>query len=250
MRKAQAAHGVSVIEVELKDGTLADGAPVAYARRFTAVHAVRRRRPGRRPRADAGPRPIPAGRTVLGTLNNCASGMTPWGTYLSGEENFTDYFDGGDSIDAAPAALGHAQGRRGYRWHEYDERFDAAKHPNEPNRFGWVVEIDPIDPSSTPVKRTALGRAAHEGAWVAVTQGRPRRRLLGRGRALRVHLQVRQPRPRSRPAAARPNATLLDHGTLYVARFDADGTRPLAAAGRTARARSPRPTASPTRARW
>ena len=112
----------------------------------------------------------PAGRTVLGTLNNCASGMTPWGTYLSGEENWAGYFAGGDKIDAQPEALGHAQGRLVYRWPEHDERFDAAQHPNEFNRFGWVVEIDPIDPASTPVKRTALGRAAHEGAWVAVTK--------------------------------------------------------------------------------
>ena len=98
------------------------------------------------------------------------------------------------------------------------------KHPNEFHRFGWVVEIDPMDPTSTPVKRTALGRAAHEGAWVARHEGRPRGGVLGRGRALRVHLQVRQPRQDRARAARKANATLLDHGTLYVARFDADGT--------------------------
>ena len=199
--------------------------PSRYARRFTAATPFALGGPAAghalmRTAAD------PAGRTVLGTFNNCASGMTPWGTYLSGEENFAYYFARRRAADRARAALGPAQDNAGYRWHEHDARFDAAEHPNEPNRFGWVVEIDPMDPTSTPVKRTALGRAAHEGAWVAVTQGRPRGRLLRRGRALRVHLQVRQPRRRSRPGrrAAQANRDLLDHGTLYVARFDADGS--------------------------
>ena len=205
VRKAQAAHGISVIEVEQQGGQWRMVRPSPYARRITAST----------PCTVAGPAAghelmktavDSSGRTVLGTFNNCASGMTPWGTYLSGEENWAGYFNGPDQPDADQKRWG-LRPDRWYRWSGHDERFDAIQHPNEFHRFGWVVEIDPMDPTSTPVKRTALGRAAHEGAWVATTkdgravvlgghhQGRPRGRLLGRGRALRVHLQVRQPRP-------------------------------------------------------
>ena len=122
----------------------------------------------------------PDGRTVLGTINNCAMGATPWGTYLTCEENFNNYFvnAAGDATGIAdPAerkAAMAAQKRYGiadksvYRWNEHDERFDAAKNPNEVNRFGWIVEIDPFDPNSQPVKHTALGRFKHEGAFVTL----------------------------------------------------------------------------------
>ena len=122
----------------------------------------------------------PDGRTVLGTINNCAMGATPWGTYLTCEENFNNYFvnAAGDAPGIADPAERKAamavQKRYGisdksnYRWHEHDERFDAAKNPNEFNRFGWIVEIDPFDSASQPVKHTALGRFKHEGAFVTL----------------------------------------------------------------------------------
>jgi secreted PhoX family phosphatase len=148
--------------------------------------------------------------------------MTPWGTYLSGEENFANYFDGGDTLTPDQQRWG-LRARSSYRWPEHDPRFDARKHPNEFNRFGWVVEIDPLDPTSTPVKRTALGRAAHEGAWVAVT--RDGRAVVYSGEDARFeYIYKFVSRDRIAPGGARANATLLDHGTLYVARFDADGT--------------------------
>ena len=95
---------------------------------------------------------------MLGTLNNCASGMTPWGTYLTGEENFTFYFDGRRQQPTRTSSAGGCAKARGYRWHEHDERFDASQHPNEPNRFGWIVEIDPFDPRAR--RRSSAPRSA------------------------------------------------------------------------------------------
>ena len=222
VRKAQAAHGVSVIEVEAKDGRWTQVRPSPWARRITA----------RTPMAVAGPAAghvlmktaaDPAGRRVLGTLNNCASGITPWGTYLTCEENFINYFKGPDQPDAHQARWGLRKGDpAGYRWHEHDERFDATKHPNEINRFGWVVEIDPMNPSSTPVKRTALGRAAHEGATVSLTKDG--RAVVYMGEDARFEYIMKfVSRDVMRPGGAAANRELLDHGTLYVARFDANG---------------------------
>ncbi len=221
VRKAQAAHGVSVIEIRLVEGRWQVVRPSAHARRFTAAtpfaiggpaagHALMRTA------AD------PAGARVLGTLNNCASGMTPWGTYLSGEENFAFYFDGPEAPDADQKRWGLRKASF-FRWAEHDERFDAKRHPNEFHRFGWVVEIDPFDPASTPVKRTALGRAAHEGAWIAVTADG--RAVVYSGEDARFeYIYKFVSRERIAPGGAKANTTLLDHGTLYVARFDADGT--------------------------
>jgi uncharacterized protein len=222
VKKAQAAHGLAVIEVEMKGGAWQMVRPSKYARRFT----------GNTPFAVGGPcaghalfktAADPEGRTVLGTLNNCASGKTPWGTYLSGEENWMGYFSGGDNLSDHEKRWGMRKGGWGYRWHEHDERFDAVKNPNEPNRFGWVVEMDPLDPTSTPVKRTALGRAAHEGAWVGVTKDG--RAVVYSGEDSRFeYIYKFVSRDKIAPGGAKANRTLLDHGTLSVARFNADGT--------------------------
>ncbi|MBK9234728.1 MAG: PhoX family phosphatase [Rhodoferax sp.] len=226
VKKSQNAHGLSVYEVELKDGGWAMVRPSRFARRFTmdtpfaiggpaAGHALMRTA------AD------PAGRSVLGTLNNCASSQTPWGTYLSGEENWAFYFGAGD----APTPHQRRWGARkdgSYQWEKFDPRFDLRQNPNEFNRFGWVVEVDPMDPTSTPVKRTALGRAAHEGAWVGVT--RDGRAVVYSGEDARFeYIYKFVSRDKIREAGggltkAQANKDLLDHGTLFVARFDADGT--------------------------
>jgi secreted PhoX family phosphatase len=164
---------------------------------------------------------------VLGTLNNCASGMTPWGTYLAGEENFRFYFSAGDT--PTPHQTRWALSKKSpYRWDEFDARWDAQKHPNEHNRFGWIVEIDPMDPTSMPTKRTAIGRGAHEGAWVAVTNDN--RAVVYSGEDARFeYIYKFVSRDTIKPAGggvtmAQTNSTLLDHGTLYVARFDTNGT--------------------------
>jgi uncharacterized protein len=222
VRKSQAAHGVSVIEVEQKDGRWDVVRPSPWARRITAYTPMAIGGPAAghmlmRTAAD------PQGRRVLGTLNNCASGITPWGTYLTCEENFIFYFKGPETPSAHESRWGLRKGDlAGYRWHEHDERFDAAKHPNEPHRFGWIVEIDPFNPSSTPVKRTAMGRAAHEGATVAVTKDG--HAVVYSGEDARFeYIYKFVSRDKIQAGGAAANAELLDHGRLYVARFDADG---------------------------
>ena len=225
VRKAQNAHGLSVIEVAMVNGRWDMVRPSKYARRFTMSTPFRVTGPAAghslmRTAAD------PEGQLVLGTLNNCAASKTPWGTYLSGEENFAFYFGAGDQPNAHQARWG-APKKGLYAWEEHDPRFDLTKNPNEFNRFGWVVEMDPMDPTSTPTKRTALGRAAHEGAWVGVTKDG--RAVVYSGEDARFEYIYRfVSRDKIKPAGngltqAQANKDLLDHGTLYVARFDANG---------------------------
>ena len=220
VKKSQNAHGLSVYEVRMQDGRWEMVRPSRYARRVTMdtpfeISGPAAGHPMMRTRED------PAGRIALGTLNNCASSQTPWGTYLSGEENWIRYFGGSKSMTDHDRRWG--MGERGaYQWDRFDPRFDVSVTPNEPNRFGWVVELDPTDPTSTPVKRTALGRAAHEGAWVALT--RDQRAVVYSGEDARFeYIYKFVSRDRMQPGGARANRHLLDHGTLYVARFDADG---------------------------
>ena len=220
--KAQAAHGVSVVEARLDGGRWQIVRPSSYARRITATTAIGLTGPAAghallRTSAD------PDGRTVLGTINNCASGRTPWGTYLTCEENFNGYFvNGGESLPRAQQRYGITGKGMGYRWHEHDPRFDAARHSNEPNRFGWVVEIDPYDPSRPPVKHTALGRFKHENAAVVVApDGRVVVYMGDDERFEYVYKFVS--RDRFDPADPAANRRLLEAGTLHAARFDADG---------------------------
>ena len=221
VKKSQMAHGLSVIEVELKDSAWQMVRPSRLARRLPMDTAFEVRGPAAghpmmKTAAD------PGGTRVLGTLNNCAASKTPWGTYLSGEENWMFYFGGGDNIPAHHRRWGMRKDGF-YQWEKFDERFDAAKNPNEPNRFGWVVEVDPYDPTSTPVKRSALGRAAHEGAWVAVTKDG--RAVVYSGEDARFeYIYKFVSRDKIAPGGAKANRELLDHGTLHVAKFNADGT--------------------------
>ncbi|HSW21034.1 MAG TPA: PhoX family phosphatase [Ramlibacter sp.] len=221
VRKAQAAHGVSVIEIALRGNRWDVVRPSPLARRITTATPALFSGPA------AGHAMLrtaldPSGLRPIGTLANCASGMTPWGTYLTCEENFIGYFNGPARLDAHQRRYGMLRGGWGLRWHEHDERFDAVRHPHEPNRFGWVVEIDPFDPTSTPIKRTALGRATREGATVAVT--RDGRAVVYSGEDARFeYIYKFVTRDAIRPGGLRANRALLDHGTLYAARFDADG---------------------------
>jgi secreted PhoX family phosphatase len=225
VRKSQHAVGVSVIEIERLPSGWRQVLPSGYARR---IHA-------RTPMHIAGPAAgsallqtaaDPSGREVLGTLANCAMGVTPWGTYLTCEENFHGYFGADKSLggtsDAAARRYGTTPGGQWVDWYRFDERFDVLKHPNESHRFGWVVEIDPMDPASTPIKRTALGRKCTESATCTLTRdGRVAVYMGDDARFEFIYKFVS--RDRVRPGGYAANRDLLDHGTLYAARFDASG---------------------------
>jgi secreted PhoX family phosphatase len=224
IRASMAAHGGSVIEVERVQGSWRVVPGSKFARRITASTPMQITGPAAghdlmKTKAD------PAGTRVLGMLNNCAGGVTPWGTWLTCEENFNHYFSVKDAAEASPLAAAYARygvSEGYYPWDRIDGRFDVGQEPNECHRFGWVVEIDPLDPNSMPKKRTALGRFKHEGAGnivnadgrFVVYQGDDQRfdyvyKFVSAGR---VDFGNRE-----------ANHDLLDSGTLYVARFDADG---------------------------
>lgn len=165
----------------------------------------------------------PYGVEVLGTMNNCGGGKTPWGTYLTCEENFNSYFGSTNKAIDLPNGFDRygigADSR--YEYEKFDPRYDLAKSPNEPNRFGYVVEIDPADVTSKPVKRTALGRFKHENAEVVIASDGRVVVYLGddeRGEYLYKYVSEAGYQPGD------DTEQLLNEGTLFVARFDADGT--------------------------
>jgi secreted PhoX family phosphatase len=225
VRKSQNAHGVSVIEVERGGDGEWRVVRSRRNRRITANTGMTFSGPA------AGHRLVqtvadPSGRRPLGTVNNCSHGFTPWGTYVTCEENFNGYFrlDPG-AYDAEQAALNSRYGVGGdrNRWATNDERFVVTPgNPSEPNRFGWVVEIDPFDPTSTPVKRTALGRTKHEGAFVQVTKGGRVVVYMGDDQVNEyVYKFVSAGNWKALRARGR---SPLDEGTLYAGKFNDDGT--------------------------
>ena len=224
--KSMNAHGVSIIE--LRKPILGIGPnkgwsvvrPSRFARRITA----------QTPMTIAGPAAgdarlqtsaDPTGRSVLGTFNNCAMGHTPWGTYLTCEENFNGYF----RKTGTPTTLESRYGIGASpvnQWWSTHSRFDTNTEPNEPNRFGWVVEIDPFNPTSTPVKRTALGRLKHEGAWVQETKDGRVVVYMGDDQTFEYIYRYVSNRPWRQ--ACQLGIDPLDDGVLYVAKFHTDGT--------------------------
>ncbi len=223
VRKGKAGHGVSIFEIAMTDGGWRPVLDSPYNRRITADTPMEITGPARghdllKTAAD------PAGAMALGTWNNCGNGKTPWGTYLACEENFHGYFSSSDP-DYAPSSAMKRYGvgikDRGYAWAMADERFDISKHPNESNRAGYVVEIDPLDPASTPRKRTALGRFKHENAEVVVAANGHVVVYMGddeRGEFLYRFISE------GRYVEGGDNSNLLEAGALFVARFAEDGS--------------------------
>lgn len=215
--KALAAHGVSVVKIVQDKGRWKQ-VDSRYNRRITGTTPMTFSGP-------VGPRhpALKAENAPMGTLNNCSNGQTPWGTYLACEENWNSYFGTTDSSwkPTPQQARYGVSANSSYRWHEADPRFDVAVNPNELNRFGWVVEIDPFDPKSTPVKRTALGRIKHEGATVTESRGRIVV-YTGDDQDGEYIYKFVGSAPWRLLRALRKSP--LDHGTLYVAKFNDDGT--------------------------
>jgi hypothetical protein len=219
-----AAHGGSVIEVKKENGAWGVVKDSKFSRRITmatpmditgpaAGHAMMKTN------AD------PTGTKVSGMVNNCAGGHTPWNTWITAEENFNGYFWGEAKEDNPNFKALKRYGVPGnwYNWGAYDKRFDIAAEPNETNRFGWIVEIDPYDPASTPKKRTAMGRFKHEGADMLVNKDN--RVVAYMGDDERFDYLYRfvseAAYDSANPASGRD---LLDRGTLSVAQFAEDGT--------------------------
>lgn len=223
--RSQAAHGVSVVEVRETSHGEWELVRGGYNRRITATTKMHVSGPAaghRLLRTSADPK----AKTILGTMNNCSMGHTPWNTYLTCEENFNGYFAvSGSGFGAESAALISRYGVGGDRnnWGTHDERFVVTPdEPNEPNRFGWCVEIDPFDPDARPVKRTALGRLKHESAFVhAAADGRV---VVYTGDdQVNEHVYKFVSKETWRSAVGRGRSP-LDEGTLYVAKFNDDGT--------------------------
>ena len=218
VNKSLNAHGVTIVEVALVKG------------RWTHVDSrFSRRITGLTPVTFSGPltladKRLASNNAPMGTLNNCSMGYTPWGTYLACEENFNGYFGTADlkwTPDSVQARYGISRNGFGYLWHTVDPRFDIAKNPREADRFGWVTEIDPFDPTSTPVKRTALGRFKHESCAVTETEGTV---VIYSGDDENLDYVYKFVGNRPYAKVLAEGKSPLDEGRLYVARFDEDGT--------------------------
>ncbi|EFL11992.1 twin-arginine translocation pathway signal protein [Streptomyces sp. AA4] len=237
---AWAAHGLSVLQT-LRDpiGGALRTVPSPLNRRITLDTIFEVRGPA------AGSKYLktsadPSGKRVRGTQNNCSGGVTPWGTVLSGEENFHQYFAHADKVsDPTEAArlkryaVGTGESTR--KWERFDKRWDVSREPNEPNRFGWVVEIDPNDPNSTPVKHTALGRFKHEAANVKITaDGRVAVYSGDDERFEYIYKFVSKGKYKkgNSALARRHNSALLDEGTLYVAKFSGNSPGEIDGSGK------------------
>ena len=223
LRKSMAGHGVSIVEVVENNGKWQAVVDSSYNRRITANTEMELIGPTRgteftKTALD------PSGSKAFGTWNNCGNGRTPWGTYLTCEENFNGYFTSSDEdVVVSPEKKRYGIGVKGwgYDWAKIDERFDISKHPNESNRFGYVVEIDALDPGSTPRKLTALGRFKHENAELVIAANGHGVVYMGddeRGEFLYRFVS------KEVYSQGGDNRKLLDEGELYVAKFNGDNT--------------------------
>lgn len=216
----RAAHGLAVVELERQNTTkpwsYVKGAPLN--RRYLSDTTYELTGPV------AGTALVktvadPSGRAIKGTFGNCSGGTTPWGTILSGEENFNGYFVAGGT-SATDKRYGLTAKPTARQWELDDPRFDArnAGYENEANRFGWIVEVDPFDPTSTPKKRSAMGRFKHEGANVIVAESGHVVAYMGDDEKF-DYLYKFVSADKYREGDRRHNMNLLSEGDLYVAKF-------------------------------
>ncbi|WP_243855095.1 PhoX family phosphatase [Diaminobutyricimonas sp. TR449] len=220
-----AAHGMAVVELEREK----KGRPWTYLRSSDYNRRVTVSTPFRLTGPAAGSDLMkteadPSGTIALGTFGNCAGGTTPWGTVLSGEENFNNYFRS-PGTTAGQKRYGLSNSPSTYGWEAIEPRFDGVANPgyvNEPNRFGYIVEIDPMDPTSTPVKHTAMGRMKHEGANVTVAPDGRVVAYMGddeRFDYLYKFVSHKKFRSGNSDKARAHNKTILETGDLFVAKF-------------------------------
>ena len=224
IKKGMMAHGVTIMEIKSSNGKWGLLKDSPYNRRITpetkmlitgpaAAHSLMKTAED------------PTGTIAKGTWNNCGSGRTPWGTYLTCEENFHKYFSSKKKNHKVPENLrryGIRRRDKGYKWADIDERFDIAKNPNEANRVGYVVEIDPTNPKSIPRKLTALGRLQHENAEVVVSKDGHLVVYMGddeRGEFIYRFISEGKYNPNSAK-----NSFLLEKGFLFAAKFNVDGS--------------------------
>jgi secreted PhoX family phosphatase len=230
-----AAHGGTVVEIEKETtGEWRLERNSKYNRRITPLNTAMTLSGPAAGHARMRTNADPAGTTIIGTLNNCAGGMTPWGTYLMAEENFHGYFwtstldaEGKPDLSTLPSQDAKRHDRYGvpgmwYAWGTTHERFNIDREPNEPNRFGWIVEVDPRDPDAMPVKHTALGRFRHEGC--ETTLSADGRLVVYSGDDNRFDYQYKYVSDGRVGEDKAANSALLSKGTLFVARFDEDGS--------------------------
>lgn len=230
-----AAHGGTVVKIDRTRRNATDRTPVwkpnvrsSYNRRITAETPMEITGPAAghellKTKAD------PTGKSVNGMLNNCGGGVTPWRTIVTAEENFNQYFGNLGQIPATDprramhARYGMPSGASERRWENFYDRFDMGKEPNEAFRFGYIVEIDPFNPNATPKKRTALGRVKHEACTFVVA---PDQRVVAyTGDDERFDYMYKfVTEGKFDPTKGTANGDLLDKGTLYVAKFNDDGT--------------------------
>ena len=221
------AHGLSVLEVKKQQGNWLQVKDSPYTRRITPFTKMAFRGPARghpRLKSLSGE----DGKSTYGTYGNCAGGLTPWGTVLSAEENIDKYFTG--DIDALPEAENYRRmdykGKARKSWSKFHSRWDLDKHPAEGLHVGWIVEIDPFDPNSVPVKHTAMGRFKHEACTIHVTEQGRVVAYSGDDEAFEYvyrFVSDGQFNPANTPDAKKQNMHLMDNGTLSVARFDESG---------------------------
>ena len=248
------AHGVSIIEVSKAGSTVAYNKSSPYNRRITTNTEMILSGPVARTPAMVTKYSTDGSRT-RGTVNNCANGYTPWGTYLTCEENWAGYFRRVTATDNpkrsakelasfsrygvagngrelwATAVAADAADTTFSRWNAEKLGTSADGSDdfrNVANTYGWVVEIDPFATTSTPKKRTALGRFAHEGAWIGpVTAGKPLVFYSGddsRNEYIYKYVSTANWDPADANKGLAAGDKYLDDGKLYVARFNADGT--------------------------